>query len=57
MKFSSREEGIHLHSPPAFTDEVLSKERQLMKWVGVFQVEIFWLGIPSGDFLWGGAGA
>ena len=28
-----------------FMDEVLSEERQLMKWVGIFQVEIFWVGI------------
>ena len=28
-----------------FMDEVLSEERQLMKWVGIFLVEIFWVGI------------
>ena len=33
---------------PPFMDEVLSEEseeRQLMKWVGIFQVGIFWVGI------------
>ena len=40
-----------------FMDEVLSEERQLMKWVGIFQVEIFWVEIfqvgisPGGIFL------
>ena len=28
-----------------FMDEVLSEERQLMKWVGMFQVGIFLVGI------------
>ena len=28
-----------------FMDEVLSEERQLMKWVGIFLVEIFWVGL------------
>ena len=31
-----------------FIDEVLSEERQLMKWVGIFQVGIFWVGIFLG---------
>ena len=31
-----------------FMDEVLSEERQLMKWVGIFQVGIFWVGIFLG---------
>ena len=31
-------------------DEVLSEERQLIKWVGIFQVEIFWVGIFWGEF-------
>ena len=33
-----------------------SEERQLMKWVGIFQVGIFWVGIfqrGMGDFPWG----
>ena len=31
-------------------DEVLSEERQLMKWVGIFQIKIFWVGIFRGEF-------
>ena len=27
-----------------------SEERQLMKWVGIFQVGIFWMGIFRGNF-------
>ena len=37
---------------PTFTDEVLSEERQLIKWLGIFQVGIFWVEIFQG----GGAG-
>ena len=33
---------------PPLMDEVLSEERQLMKWVGIFQVGIFWVGIFQG---------
>ena len=33
-------------------DEVLSEERQLMKWVEIFQVGIFWVGIFRGK-VWG----
>ena len=33
---------------PLLMDEVLSEERQLIKWVGIFQVEIFWVGIFQG---------
>ena len=37
-----------------FMDEVLSVERQLMKWVGILQVEVFWVGIfLVGIFQWG----
>ena len=37
-----------------FMEEVLSEERQLTKWVGIFQVEISWVGVfrkgfPGGD--------
>ena len=46
--FLSRERGMFMYflppSPP-FTDKVFSEERQLMKWVGIFQVGIFWVGI------------
>ena len=31
-------------------NEVLSEERQLMKWVGILQVGIFWVVIFRGDF-------
>ena len=32
--------------------EVLSEERQLMKWVGIFQGGVWWVGIfPGGIFL------
>ena len=30
-------------------NEVLSEERQLMKWVGIFRVKIFWVGF-RGEF-------
>ena len=30
--------------------EVLSEERQLMKWVRIFQVRIFWVAIFGGQF-------
>ena len=33
-----------------FMEEVLSEERQLTKWVGIFQVEISWVGVFRGDF-------
>ena len=44
QNFLSREEDVHVHSPP-FIDEVLSEERQLIKWVGTF-----WVGIFRGEF-------
>ena len=31
-------------------NEVLSEERQLMKWVGKFQMRIFWVAILLGEF-------
>ena len=39
-------------SRPGFMDEVLCEERQLMKWVGIFQVGIFWVGVFQGK-VWG----
>ena len=53
QNFSSREEDVHVHSPllPPFMNEVLSEERQLMKWVGRFQFGNFLGGnFPGGDF-------
>ena len=35
--------------PPSM-DEVLSEERQLMKWVELFQVGTFWVAIFRGGF-------
>ena len=40
---------MHVHSTP-FMDKVLSEERQLTKWVGIFQVGIFCVGIFRGRF-------
>ena len=37
-------------------DEAFSEERQLMKWVGIFQMIIFWVGIFRGVFFKGGGG-
>ena len=34
-----------MYTLPPFMDAVLSEERQLMKWVEVFQVGIFWVEI------------
>ena len=34
-----------MYTLPPFMNEMLSEERQLMKWVGIFQVEIFWVSI------------
>ena len=31
-------------------NEVLSEERQLLKWVGIFQVRIFWVAVFWGGF-------
>ena len=43
-----------MYTLPPFMDAVLSEERQLMKWVGIFQVGIFWVGIFRGVFSKGG---
>ena len=36
---------MHVPFPHPFMDEELIEERQLMKWVGIFQVKNFWVGI------------
>ena len=41
---------MYMYTLPTFMDKVLNEERQLMKWVGIFQVGIFWVGIFRGDF-------
>ena len=47
-----------MYIPPPFMHEVLreekSEERQLMKWVGIFQVGIFWMGIFQVGIFQGG---
>ena len=41
-----------MYTLPPFMDAVLSEERQLRKWVGIFRVGIFWMRIlPEGIFL------
>ena len=41
-----------MYTLPPFMDAVLSEQRQLMKWVGIFQVRIFRVGIfPGAIFL------
>ena len=43
-----------MYTLPPFMDNLLSEERQLIKWVGIFQVGIFWMGIFQGRiFPWG----
>ena len=37
-----------MHTLSPFMDELLSEERQLMKWVGIFQVGIFWWEFSGG---------
>ena len=32
---------MYMYTLPPFMDEILSEERQIMKWVGIFQVGIF----------------
>ena len=43
-----------MHTLSPFMDELLSEERQLMKWVGIFQVGIFWWEFSGGELDWGG---
>ena len=35
----------YMYTLPPFIDAILSEERQLMKWLGIFQVRIFWVEI------------
>ena len=35
---------MYMYTFPLFMDAVSSKERQLLKWMGIFQVGIFWVG-------------
>ena len=46
--FSSRRMYIYIFLP--FMDAVFSEERELVKWVGIFQLGNFWVGILRGDF-------
>ena len=39
---------MYVHSPPPFMVEVLSEERQLTKWVGIFKVSVFRVGTFRG---------
>ena len=39
---------MYIYTHPPFMDAVLSEERQLMKWVRIFQVGIFWGGSFQG---------
>ena len=43
-----------MYTPLPFMGEVLSEKRQLMKWVGIFQVGIFWVRIFWGGEIFGG---
>ena len=45
---------MYMYTLPSFMDAVLSEERQLRKWVGVFQVGIFWVGTFRGETFQGG---
>ena len=40
-----------MYSFPPFMDKALSEERQLMKWVGIFRVGIFWGNTPGGSLM------
>ena len=40
---------MYMYTLPPFMDAVLSDERQLIKWVGIFQVGIFWVEIFPGE--------
>ena len=37
-----------MYTLPPFMDKLLSKERKLMKWVGIFHVGVFWVVIVRG---------
>ena len=43
----------YMYTLPPFMDVVLSVERQLMKCMGIFQVEILWVGIFRVEFFMG----
>ena len=45
---------MYMYSLLPFMDAVFSEERQVMKWVGIFQVRIFWVGIFWGRIFQGG---
>ena len=45
---------MYMYTLPPLKEEVLNKERQLMKWVGILQVEIFQGGNIPGRSLLGG---
>ena len=40
---------MYTYTLPPFMEAVLSEERHLMKWVGIFQMGIFWVGIFRGE--------
>ena len=45
-----------MYTLPPFIGEVLSEERQLMKWVVIFQVGVFWGEFDGWEFSGGGGG-
>ena len=47
---------MYMYAPPPipFMDELFSEEKQLMKWMGIFQVRIFWVGTFQGGIFQGG---
>ena len=47
---------MYMYTLPPFIGEVLSEERQLMKWVVIFQVGVFWGEIDGWEFPGGGGG-
>ena len=49
IKIFRPERRMYMYSLRPFMDEMLSEERQLMKWVGIFQVGIFCVEIFLGE--------
>ena len=45
---------MYMYTLPPFIGEVLSEERQLMKWVVIFQVGVFWGEFDGWEFSGGG---
>ena len=45
---------MYIYTLLTFMDAVFSEETELMKWVGIFQLGNFWVGILRGDFFSGG---